>query len=70
MTLEEWQSLQPGQTIYSIKSGKAREIIRFNIQSKCATLKPVNKCAFSKDETVYSKSERRLFSLVKEDKNV
>lgn len=62
MTLEEWQSLKPGQIIYSIKN-KSREVIRFSLGSNCVVLKPVRKCAYNKDETVYSKSERRLFSL-------
>lgn len=67
MTLDEWKTLQSGMTIYTKKSGKAREVVGFNIVTLCVKLKPLNKLNMI-DQTkpvVYARSDKYLFSLTK-----
>ena len=62
MTLDEWKTIKPGMTIYGKKG--IREVIRFNPESLCASLKPIGHSIYNSEAVVYSKNERQLFSLV------
>jgi hypothetical protein len=67
MNLDEWKTLKSGQFVYSIKSGIKREIILFKKETLTTHMKSI-RCKF--DNVIYTKHDRRLFSLNPIFKNV
>ena len=62
MTKKEWCSLKKGDIIYSVESGKVRQVIDDATKNGCVRLKPMKRCKYDNDYTVYSRQEARLFS--------
>jgi hypothetical protein len=64
MTLNEWKTLSAGMTIYRVHNSRPREVLAFNEETLCVTLKAVRKTKFGHHFTVYSNNERSLFALM------